>query len=565
MGGGALEAPVLMEVVPMEGALHLMWMNMQKDCTSVDAERKSGSGTYEPAFSVPGALDNKMDAAATENLTYTYRLRCKKGSLIPHTPMSSRLTRLTCSASVKAAELALVAATTAGMAACGGGDPRSVGAQPQPLPALSPVLDENPDERVIETRLEAIESRTRFPGTPPTDVWTYNGSLPGPLVEARAGDELRVHFTNRLPEATTIHWHGVRLPAAMDGVATLQAPVAPGETFEYSFELRDPGLFWFHPHVRSDVQVEKGLYGVIRVRGEAEPEVDDEQIIVLDDISVLPDGTLPTYLDDESRMLGRQGNLLLVNGRSNPTLEWRSGALVRLRVVNVANGRFFNLSLPGYSWRVIGTDGGFLPQPYDTERLLIAPGERYDVIVFVSGAPASEATLWNEPYERGHDTGEDPPLELAKVAVTEEDALAGRVAPGDFPEIERFEDGDVEHRVDLDEGIRAGEIVFTINGETFPDVPVIEMPLNALRRLEVRNLSPMDHPFHVHGTFFQVLEAAGVPTPADALANKDTVIVPQTSSLKLAVRFDEPGGWMYHCHVLEHAEGGMMGEIDVAP
>jgi FtsP/CotA-like multicopper oxidase with cupredoxin domain len=469
---------------------------------------------------------------------------------------------MTCSAPTGAA-LALVTAVALGLAACGAEAPSRSSASQEPLPGLSPALDQNPDDRIMETTIEAVESRTRFPGTPPTDVWTYNGELPGPLIEARAGDELRVHFTNRLSEATTIHWHGVRLPAAMDGVPTLQAPVAPGETFDYRFELRDPGLFWFHPHVRSDVQVEKGLYGVIRVRGDAEPTVDDEQILVLDDISVLSDGTLPTYLDDESKMLGRQGNVLLVNGRSNPTLQWRSGALVRLRLVNVANGRFFNLSLPGYSWRVIGTDGGVLPRPYDTDRLLVAPGERYDVVVIVTGAPSSETTLWNEPYDRGHDTGNDQPLVLARVAVTDEDAFVDRALPADFAEIERLEGGDIDHRVDLDEGIENGDIVFTVNGETYPDVPAIAMQLNQVRRLEVRNLSPMDHPFHVHGTFFQILEAGGVLTAASALANKDTVIVPQSSSLKLALRFDEPGAWMYHCHILEHAEGGMLGEIEV--
>jgi FtsP/CotA-like multicopper oxidase with cupredoxin domain len=447
--------------------------------------------------------------------------------------------------------------------ACGSGAQEPGAATPAPLPTITPAVDENPDPNILEVNLEAAESQVRFPGTPPTRVWTYNGTLPGPLIEASVGDELRVHFSNRLPESTTIHWHGVRVPAAMDGTLAMQAPVEPGGTFEYSFTLRDAGLFWFHPHIRSDVQVEKGLYGVIRVRGADEPTSDDEQILVLDDISVLPDGTLPTYLDDESKMLGRQGNVLLVNGRAMPTLQWRAGALNRLRVVNTANGRFFNLSLPGYGFRVIGTDGGLIPHPYDVDRLLLAPGERYDVMVIVTGEPGSEVTLWNEPYDRGHDTGEADPLPLANVAVTEEAPLDGRALPDSFQPIERLPDGASDEHIELNEMLRDGEQIFTINGDTFPDVPPIAMRLDTVHHLDVQNASPMDHPFHVHGTFFQLLESAGMPPSAAALANKDTIIVPQMTTLRLAIRFDEPGRWMYHCHILEHAELGMMGEIQI--
>jgi FtsP/CotA-like multicopper oxidase with cupredoxin domain len=469
---------------------------------------------------------------------------------------------MTCSGSPNAPRTLCALLSLFGVACSGGEHPTPVG-NPEPAATLTPAIDENPDSSIFEVTLEARESSVRFPGTPPTAVWTYNGTLPGPLIDAEVGNELHVHFVNQLPESTTIHWHGVRVPAAMDGTTAMQDPVEPGGTFEYSFALKDAGLFWFHPHVRSDEQVEKGLYGVIRVRGANEPVVDDEQILVLDDISVLPDGTLPTYLDDESKMLGRQGNVLLVNGRSMPTFTWRAGALQRLRLVNVANGRFFNLSLPGYTWRVIGTDGGLLPQPYDTDHVLISPGERYDVLLIVSGEPRTEVTLWDDPYDRGHDTGAADPLPIAKMRVSDDEALSDRVLVDSFPPIERLPDGSADAHVELDESLRDGEQVFTIDGETYPDVPPIDLPLGEVRRLEVQNLSPMDHPFHVHGTFFQVLEAGGVATPVDALANKDTVVVPQMSTLKLALRYDEPGDWMYHCHILEHAEGGMMGEIKV--
>ncbi len=444
--------------------------------------------------------------------------------------------------------------------ACGS-DPREGG--PPAEPVLMPATDENPDPNVVEISLEARESRKRYATGLDTAVWTYNGSIPGPLIEGRVGDNLIVHFNNELPEETTIHWHGIRLPAAMDGTVAMQSPVPPGGTFEYEFELQDAGLFWFHPHVRSDVQVEKGLYGLIQVVGTEEPLVDEQRILVLDDVRVLADGSLPTYLDDESKMLGRQGNILLINGEAMPTFRWQAGALQRLQIVNVANGRFFNLSLPGHTWRVIGTDGGFIPKPYDSARLLVSPGERYDVALIATGEPGEEVTLMNEPYERGHDTGAAPPMPLARFVVNEAPSLTGRTLPTAFPELERLPDRSTDHEVVLDEGILGGALVFTINGETYPNIPVITVPAREVRRFEVRNVSEMDHPFHVHGTFFQVLSTNGTATPLDALANKDTVIVPQMGSVELVSRFDEPGRWMYHCHVFEHAEGGMMGEIDV--
>jgi FtsP/CotA-like multicopper oxidase with cupredoxin domain len=456
---------------------------------------------------------------------------------------------------------ALVAAAALA-SACASDDQRAAPPEDFDDLTLEPADDENPAPDVLEVRLRAAESEFRYPGSRSARVWAYDGRVPGPLLDAKLGDELVVHFENALAEPTTIHWHGVRVPAAMDGSLAMQSPIAPGGSFEYRFRFKDPGLFWYHPHVRSDVQVHKGLYGVIRVRGPDEPEADHESILVLDDIEILPDGTISDYLDDESKMLGRQGSTLLVSGRANPRLGWRSGSLQRLRIVNVANGRFFNLSLPGYTFRVIGSDGGLIPEPYDAERVLVAPGERYDVLVLVTGAPGTETTLINEPYERGHETGKASPMPIARVRISDEPALEGRTLPVAFEPIERLLDGPSLASIVLDEGLRGPDLVFTINGQTYPDVPVIPVDPGAIARLDIENASEMDHPFHLHGFFFQLLGTGGL-SPADAFGNKDTIIVPKESKLRLVARFDEPGAWMYHCHILEHAEGGMMGEIHV--
>ena len=433
---------------------------------------------------------------------------------------------------------------------------------PDPL-ALVPAHDENDDANVLETSFEAREATTAYGAPVATPVWTYEGAVPGPLLEAKVGDRIIIKVKNSLPEPTSIHWHGVRLPAAMDGSMAVQAAIPPGGTFRYEFTLKDAGLFWYHPHIRSDVQVHRGLYGAIRVRGPNDPRADDERVLMLDDVKLKPDGTIAEYLDDTSKMMGREGNTLLVNGKPDATLNLRSGASLRLRLVNVANGRFFNLRLPGHVWRVIGTDGGLITKPYDTERLLIAPGERYDVMVIANGAASSVVDLMTDAYERGHDSGMRPPMTVAHMRFSDEPALVGRKLPDAFSPIAPLPDTAASVPISLDEGTRNGEVVFTINKAVFPDVPAVMVELGGLRILDVKNESEMDHPFHLHGFFFQLLEKNGVRQPLESMGNKDTIIVPAKTSMKLVSRFDEPGHWMYHCHILEHAEGGMMGEIHV--
>jgi FtsP/CotA-like multicopper oxidase with cupredoxin domain len=437
--------------------------------------------------------------------------------------------------------------------------------EPQPDPTvLIAARSESSDPNVLELSLDARESTTSYGGSAPTPVWTYGGRVPGPFLDAKVGDRVVVRLKNSLSDGTTIHWHGIRLPAAMDGTMAMQDPIPPGGTFRYEFTLKDAGLYWYHPHVRSDVQVHKGLYGAIRVRGPNEPLVDDERVLILDDIKLKTDGTISEYLDDRSRMMGREGNTLLVNGVPDATLRVRSGATLRLRLVNAANGRFFNLRLPGFTWRIIGHDGGLLAKPYDAERVLVAPGERYDVMVIPTGAPNAAIDLLDDPYERGHGSGALPTLTVAHLRFTEEPALVDRQLPDAFPGVPALpKDGASDIPIKLDETIRDGAVVFTVNDKTYPDVPTVEVENGGLRVLDVVNWSEMDHPFHLHGFFFQVLERNGAPVALESSGNKDTIIVPAHGALKLLTRFDEPGHWMYHCHILEHAELGMMGMIQV--
>ncbi len=429
---------------------------------------------------------------------------------------------------------------------------------------LTPIEDKNPDPSVVEVDLEAREAKKSFGSDVETPVWTYNGMTPGPFIDAKVGDRLVVRFKNSLPEPTTIHWHGVRLPAAMDGTVAMQSPIAPGASFVYEFTLKDAGLFWFHPHVRSDIQVQKGLYGALRVRGAAEPASDVERVLVLDDIKLDKDGKVAEYLDDNSLMMGREGNTILVNGLANARVRVNAGGLVRLRLVNVANGRFFNLRVAGHKLRVIGTDGGLIPKPYDVDTLLMSPGERFDVMFVASGEASSEITLTGEPYERGHESGTRAVFEVARFRVEAAVNAAAATVPEGFrarlssrwPIDSRSDETLVLNEREMPDGFE-----FTINDKTFPDVPPINVPLGETRAFEIRNDAEMDHPFHLHGFFFDVVQAGG--KPVSRVMRKDTVIVPMKSSLKIITRFDEPGTWVYHCHILEHAEHGMMGELRV--
>lgn len=464
-------------------------------------------------------------------------------------------------------------AFTVGVTALLGSCAASEAPKHRPLPELARLADENADPRVLEVSLEARLGEVEYLPGKPTVVWTYGGTVPGPLLEARVGDELVVHFRNSLPEATTLHWHGLRLPAEMDGTQAMQAPVPPGGTFLYRFRLLDAGLFWFHPHVRADVQVEKGLYGVVLVRAEDEPSLGRERVLVLDDVLLNANGSLVPHeqLDASMLMTGLQGNVWLANGVPAAELQVAPGERLRLRVLNAANARYFRLALPGRRMLLVGVDGGLLEAPRELEEVLLAPGERVDLVLQVDGAAGETWELLNLPYERGHMTGGDSPAPVLRLRLV--GPRLGELAP--LPAALR-------EIAPLPEPIRARRLVLTeemegasgghgghgsgsgprffINGEAHPHITPLEARLGEVESWEVVNETEMDHPFHLHGFFFQVVERAGLPEGTRAW--KDTVNVPAESSLKFRVRFDDfPGRWMYHCHILEHGERGMMGEL----
>ena len=242
---------------------------------------------------------------------------------------------------------------------------------------LAEAADRNPDPKVVEIDLQArVASLEIVPGVR-TKAWTYNGGLPGPLIRVRRGDRLIVHFSNQLPQPTTVHWHGVQVPIEMDGVPGVsQPPVEPGGSFTYDFVVPDAGLFWYHPHVMSAAQVGFGLYGALLVEDPDERlNIADELVLVLSDIAI-EDGSGELQSPDSGGALGalfgREGNHVLVNGRIRPTLTVRNGALQRWRIVNSAKSRYFQLQLDNLQpFLLIGVDGGHME--YSVERQVDRP------------------------------------------------------------------------------------------------------------------------------------------------------------------------------------------------
>ena len=438
---------------------------------------------------------------------------------------------------------------------------------------LNESADLNPDPKVVEVNLTARLAEVEIAPGKRVQAWTYDGGLPGPLIKTRVGDRLIVHFTNELKEPTTVHWHGVRVPIEMDGVPDVSQPeVKQGESFTYDFVVRDAGLYWYHPHVMSAAQVGFGLYGALLVEDPADGvDVADQVTIVLSDISFDAKGRLePADSGGSAGMVfGREGDYLLVNGRHRPVLRARPGAPQRWRIVNAAKSRFFYLDLEGQDFTVIGVDGGMQERPVTSDILLVTPGERVDVIVTPKGKAGTSLTLRAMLYNRGYGSVQyrsveevmlielthQPPVVAAPVRVSREIPL---------PKTDGATAVDVVLTLPP---MQNNKSEFRVNGAPFWKAKPFAAKLGETQLWNVRNDTDWDHPFHLHGYFFQVIDDNG--QPVRPLALKDTVNVPMKKSVRLLVTFDErPGEWMFHCHILDHADGGLMGTVlvgDVQP
>jgi FtsP/CotA-like multicopper oxidase with cupredoxin domain len=420
-----------------------------------------------------------------------------------------------------------------------------------------------PDEgrSVVRVDLEAREIDWEFVPGQRTRALAFGGQVPGPTIEAQVGDVLEIRVINHLPEPTVVHWHGLRIPAVMDGTERVQHPIAPGETFTYRFRVPDAGTFWYHSHFNETVQLERGLYGALIVRASDEPVFDADRTFVLDDVELEKDGEIKSpgwWIESHD---GREGSTRLVNGKQEPEFRMSAGQIERWRIVNAASARYVRLSVGGRPFRIIGTGGGLITSPVTATEVLCAPANRTELVVgpFAEGETLRIETL---PFNRGSFRAHRKPELFATVRVSAA-APSSTQLPDRLRTIEPLVTGPVTPNRTVRLGFGLGTkhgVEFNIDHQQHHHADPVRV--GELQVWDVVNRSPVHHPFHLHGYFFQVLTVNGKPAPY--LAWEDTVNVPAWGSVRLAwLPDDRPGGWMYHCHILEHHAAGMMSHFEV--
>lgn len=461
----------------------------------------------------------------------------------------------------------------------------------QPLKELLRLPNESAVSGVFKAKLTAEPGVVRFAEGLDTPVLLYNGT--NPVIEASEGDKVEISFKNGIPgEPTTIHWHGMPVPADQDGNPT--DAVASGGERTYTFELPDGSAasYWFHPHPHglTAEQVYRGLAGIFLVKPKDDPIPPEygDTILMLTDLRIAADGTMPESTMTDL-MNGRVGDHVLVNGQKNPAMTVALGEKRRLRLYNATNARFLLLKFENASMTVVGTDGGLIEAPVAVDELLLTPAERVELIVSFDKPGAAKLTTLE--YERGW-MGPGKPNEAGMILLTakvsEEAVAVMPPLPTKLRSIESLGRPVITRRFVLTEsmgGMDHGnmsmngmghsnmsmssgrmEMKFLINGASFDMNRIDEVSkVGQVELWEVVNEADMDHPFHVHGTQFQIAEHEkdGKVTTPSYRAWKDTVNIVAGETVRILMRQDLPGTRMYHCHILEHEQLGMMGTVEV--
>jgi FtsP/CotA-like multicopper oxidase with cupredoxin domain len=455
---------------------------------------------------------------------------------------------------------------------------------------------------IADFRLVARPARTHLVGSsyPETAVWSYNDSVPGPEIRVRQGERVQITVENQLAEETTVHWHGLRVPNAMDGVPHLtQPPIAPGETFVFEFDVTDAGTYWYHPHERSFAQVGRGLYGPLIVEEEEPIQVDRDITWVLGDWRLLPDAQISddfgNFMDASHN--GRVGNTVTVNGRILESFAVRAGERLRLRLINAANARIFALEFQDHRPTEIALDGQpVAPHEPAGGRVILGPAMRADVVFDMTGRPGERFSVI-DPFYRG--------LEYRLLDLVYEDAPPLREHPLDAPmrlAANTMPEPDLataeRHEIAFSGGMMGGggmggmmggmsgegmmggmmhgmmggmmrgmqqSGIWAINGVSAKDHvldPFLALDHGRSYVLAMHNDTAWHHPMHLHGHVFRVIARDGQPTRYREW--QDTVLIAPRERVEIAFVADNPGDWMFHCHILEHQAAGMMGVIRVA-
>ena len=457
--------------------------------------------------------------------------------------------------------------------------------------------------------LEALKVRRTIHGHTYI-MYGFNGQYPGPLIEVTQNSTITVNFRNRTDLPTAVHWHGIRLENRFDGVPGLtQEPVNPGESFQYQIHFRDAGIYWYHPHHREDIQQDLGLYGNMIVRSTDSnfwSEVNREEVLMLDDL-LIQDGQLFPYGQERAThaLMGRFGNVLLVNGEPEYQLNVSSGEVVRFFLTNVSNTRTFNLSFGNARIKVVGSDLGKYEREVWVESVVIAPAERYVVEVLFKSAQ----TLWNRVQLLDHSFGgfvvEESKLGAVNVIRDSvefdysENFEVLRENTDVVRDIEPYRSlfqGSVDHELLLTLEVKGlspsvmqrmrADSVYLSPVEWSGTMPMMNFPSTSsevrwvfrdvksgkenmnidwkfkvgdavkVRLVNDREaIHAMQHPLHIHGQRFLILSRNGVQN--DNLVWKDTMLLSVGEVADILLEISNPGRWMAHCHIAEHLETGM--------
>jgi FtsP/CotA-like multicopper oxidase with cupredoxin domain len=441
---------------------------------------------------------------------------------------------------------------------------------------------------IREFNLTAVPARLPIVGAPhpKTDVWCYNGRVPGPEIRLPQGQPIRITVESKLAEDTTVHWHGIRLPIAMDGVPGLtQRAIGPGESFTYEFTPPDAGTFWYHPHADSLQQLGRGMAGALIVEEPESVQVDRDVLWMLADWRLRSNTQIAPGFGNvmEAGMSGRVGNTVTLNGAVSEGEPVRAGERIRLRLINGALARIMALRFEGHRPVVVAIDGQPC-DPHEVEggRLLLGPAMRVDVMLDMQGEPGRRYRVVDDFYDglayrltqlvyekrspvRAHPL--DAPITLPRNPVPEPDLATAE-----------------RHELKLQGGMMGGGAMAGMGGMGMPGVdhgaswaingtsmtgdghagmpPLLTLQRGRSQVLTMRNDTAWWHPMHLHGYSFRVVTRNGAPVPHRQWA--DTVLIPPKEAVDIAFVADNPGEWMLHCHVADHQMSGMMTILRVA-
>ena len=428
----------------------------------------------------------------------------------------------------------------------------------------------------LQVRLEAVAGPVLIAGREAT-AYGYNGGVPGPTLRLRPGDRLQIQLVNRLDAPTNLHVHGLHVSPEGNG-DNIFVTVDPGESFDYDYRLPEdhpPGVFWYHPHHHGTVadQLFGGLYGAIVVEDPEELPVARERVLVVSDISLDAAGRLrqPSTME---RMMGREGELVLVNGQVRPILTARPGERERWRVVNACTSRYVRLRLDGQQLDLLGIDSGRYAEPRRVEEIVLATGNRADLLVTTTAGTSTLEALGVDRGGMGGMMGGSVSGDVGPLATLEVtgDVAAPAVPVPPAPRSRDLRGAEVTERRRLTfdmgmgggmgGGMGRGGMTFTIDGREFDPERVDQtVSVGAVEEWTITNTSPMDHPMHLHVWPMQIVAEGG--RPLDDIRWQDVVNIPAGGEVTVRVAFDDFGGrTVYHCHILDHEDNGMMGIVE---